>query len=109
MTSSPIPSSAPDAVKRMTAAANDFLMQFQADILGISVQRPSVSETTAFGAALLAGLGVNIWKNTTALPVDRPGIQVFEPRMEAKVRDRLFLGWQKAVSKSKGWADPNGG
>lgn len=91
------------------AAANDFLMQFQADILGISVRRPAVAETTAFGAALLAGLGVNIWDDVAELPVNRPGIQLFEPRMEIDVRDRLYRGWQKAVSKSKGWAEPNGG
>ena len=86
------------------AAANDLLMQIQADILGREVVRPAVTETTALGAAYLAGLAVGCWKGQDELTgkwrVDRR----FEPRMDASQRDELYQGWKRAVERAKGWA-----
>jgi glycerol kinase len=83
---------------------NNFLCQFQADILGIPVERPASHESTALGAAYLAGLAVGFWKNqqelSSQLKVDRR----FEPAMIASRRDKLYAGWQRAVERSKGWA-----
>jgi glycerol kinase len=81
------------------AAANDFLMQFQADILGCSVDRPEVVETTAAGAAFLAGLGVGVWKNGAEIEKVRRVDRVFEPLMKAATRRALFEGWQEAVAR----------
>lgn len=87
------------------ACANDFLMQFQADILGVPVDRPSIVETTAMGAAYLAGLAVKFWDGkadvTSAWKLDRS----FNPAMDADVRAKLYAGWLKAVECSKGWED----
>ncbi|MBC3900032.1 glycerol kinase GlpK [Acetobacterium malicum] len=87
------------------ACANDFLMQFQADILGVPVDRPSIVETTAMGAAYLAGLAVKFWDGkadvTAAWKLDRS----FNPAMDADVRAKLYAGWLKAVECSKGWED----
>jgi len=87
------------------ACANDFLMQFQADILGVPVDRPSIVETTAMGAAYLAGLAVKFWDGkadvTAAWKLDRS----FNPAMDADVRAKLYTGWLKAVECSKGWED----
>lgn len=87
------------------ACANDFLMQFQADILGVPVDRPSIVETTAMGAAYLAGLAVKFWDGkadvTNAWKLDR----TFAPAMDADVRAKLYAGWLKAVECSKGWED----
>ena len=79
------------------AAANDFLMQFQADILGTTVDRPKVVETTALGAALLAGLGAGLWRSADLDAVRRRD-RVFKPQMRAKARDELYAGWQRAVA-----------
>lgn len=82
------------------AAANDFLMQFQADILGKTVVRPKNLETTALGAAFLAGLATGVWKSTDELErfwrVDRR----FEPTMNAERREGLYAGWRKAVKQA---------
>lgn len=87
------------------ACANDFLMQFQADILGVPVDRPSIVETTAMGAAYLAGLAVKFWDGkadvTAAWKLDRS----FHPAMDADVRAKLYAGWLKAVECAKGWED----
>ena len=87
------------------ACANDFLMQFQADILGVLVDRLSIVETTAMGAAYLAGLAVKFWDGkadvTAAWKLDRS----FNPAMDADVRAKLYAGWLKAVECSKGWED----
>lgn len=80
------------------AAANDFLMQFQADQLGVSVNRPKVVETTAMGAAFLAGLGVGLWK-PTQLEKMRLKDRVFAPEMKKSQRESLFSGWQAAVKR----------
>jgi glycerol kinase len=87
------------------AAANDFLMQFQADILGTVVERPALLEVTAFGAAALAGLAVGFWAGESALPGGRGAVTRFEPRMGADRRESLYAGWRRAVERSRGWAD----
>ena len=86
------------------AARNDFLMQFQADILGKRVLRPSNTETTALGAAFAAGLAVDYWQNQGELAKLWRVEKDYEPRMRAGERDRLYTGWREAVSRSLGWA-----
>jgi glycerol kinase len=83
---------------------NNFLMQFQADILGTVVQRPAVTETTALGAAYLAGLGAGFWKSAEELASQWRVEATFEPRMSADERDSLYAGWTRAVERSRGWA-----
>jgi glycerol kinase len=79
------------------AVANNFLMQFQADVLGVPVQRPVVNETTALGAAYLAGLAVGFWKDRREI-TDRWGVErTFEPAMPAGEAAKLYRGWQTAV------------
>jgi len=80
------------------AAANNFLMQFQADLLGTIVDRPTVVETTALGAALLAGLGVGLWKSAHDLARLRKTDRVFRPRMAPEQREALYQGWRRAVA-----------
>jgi glycerol kinase len=87
------------------AAANDFLMQFQADILGTVVERPELLEVTAFGAAALAGLAVGFWQDESALPGGDRAVTRFEPRMSLDRRESLYAGWRRAVERSLGWAD----
>ncbi len=83
------------------AAANDFLMQFQADILGVPVDRPQIVETTALGAAFLAGLGVGFWSSLKELGQVRKTEKVFRPKMKSSVREELYQGWQDAVERIK--------
>jgi glycerol kinase len=85
------------------AAANDFLCQFQADVLDLPVLRPAVIETTALGAAFLAGVGAGLW------PVEAVAGRVaiertFTPSMDAATRARGYEGWQRAVERARGWA-----
>jgi glycerol kinase len=87
------------------AAANDLLMQIQADILGREVVRPAVTETTALGAAYLAGLAVGFWKGQDELTVKWRVDKRFQPRMAASQREELYQGWKRAVERAKGWAD----
>jgi glycerol kinase len=84
------------------ASANNFLMQFQADILGCRIVRPADTETTALGAAYLAGLAVGIWKNQEELESFWKSERTFEPRMNQDERDNLYDGWKKAVALSRG-------
>ncbi len=84
---------------------NDFLMQFQADILGVPVERPAVTETTALGAAYLAGLATNFWHSQDEIARQWQVERAFEPNMSAERRDSLYAGWQRAVERSKGWAE----
>ncbi|MAI26917.1 MAG: glycerol kinase GlpK [Myxococcota bacterium] len=86
------------------ACRNDFLMQFQADLLGAVVERPSMLEVTALGAALLAGLGVGFWSDREALAQTRGEVQYFEPRLDEADRDILYRDWQRAVDRSRDWA-----
>jgi glycerol kinase len=81
------------------AAANDFLMQFQADLLGVPVDRPVVVESTACGAAFLAGLGVGLWGSARELEGVRRRERLFEPAMDASRREELYAGWKAAVAR----------
>ena len=85
------------------AAVNDLLMQFQADILGVPVVRPQVTETTALGAAYLAGLAMGFWASPSDLRTKRNGDMRFEPKMNAGKRDALRGCWQRAVERAKNW------
>jgi glycerol kinase len=85
------------------AAANNWLMQFQADILDIPVERPDLIETTALGAAGLAGLSWGVWKGSGDFLAGRKFTR-FEPRMDASERDRHIDGWRRAVSSALAWA-----
>ncbi|MFQ5514543.1 MAG: glycerol kinase GlpK [Myxococcota bacterium] len=86
------------------ATANDFLMQFQADLLGIPVRRPQVLETTALGAAYLAGLGVGFWSDRAEIATNWIEGRRFEPRLSAERREALYAGWLRAVERARGWA-----
>ena len=83
------------------AAANDFLMQFQADLLGIPVRRPVVHETTALGAAYLAGLAVGFWENREQIRANWQEDRTFAPQLDPAIRDELMAGWQHAVERSR--------
>ncbi len=85
------------------AAANDFLMQFQADILGVRIERPPLLEVTALGAALLAGLAVGFWSDRAELGSVAERAQVFEPTLGAERREALYAGWKRAVERSRNW------
>ena len=85
--------------------ANSWLMQFQADILGVPVQVPATAETTALGAAYLAGLAVGYWQSAQQIAAQWQVAQSFEPRMSVDQRDTLYRGWQRAVERSKAWAE----
>jgi glycerol kinase len=86
------------------AAANDLLMQLQADLLGVLVQRPAVTETTALGAAYLAGLAVGYWSGMDEIAAQWQVGAEFAPLMPAGQRDRLYAGWQRAVERARSWA-----
>ncbi|MTI96130.1 MAG: glycerol kinase GlpK [Firmicutes bacterium] len=85
------------------AVANDFLMQFQADILDVPVERPMITETTALGAAYLAGLAVGFWQSRGEIATKWQTDRRFTPAMAADERSRLYVGWQKAVGRSRDW------
>lgn len=87
------------------ATANNFLMQFQADLLGCEIKRPKIIETTAIGAAFLAGLAVGFWKNQEELQELWEADQSFQPNMKAEKRDQLIHFWHKAVERSKNWVE----
>ena len=86
------------------AAANDLLMQFQADILGVPVVRPKVLETTALGAAYLAGLAVGYWRDESDIAANWRVDRRFEPSMSRDHAGELTAGWKKAVARAKNWA-----
>jgi len=85
------------------ATKSDFLMQFQADLLGIPVERPSVSEMAARGAAYLAGLATGFWKDKAELGKQWKREALFEPKMDSDQRETLYYGWQEAVKRSLQW------
>jgi glycerol kinase len=87
------------------AAANAMLLQFQADMLGVPVRRPVVRETTALGAAYLAGLAVGYWAGFDDVRRNWALDREFAPQMAAAERDRLYAGWRKAVTRSLDWAE----
>ncbi|WP_397596246.1 glycerol kinase GlpK [Silanimonas sp.] len=88
------------------AAANGFLMQFQADVLGVPVERPVVNETTAMGAAFLAGLAVGFWRDTAEIAALWQRDRRFEPAMAVGQRERIVAGWRRAVQRSRAWIEP---
>jgi glycerol kinase len=85
------------------ATQNNFLMQFQADILGVPVERPAVVETTALGAAYLAGLAVGFWQSQEEIAAQWQLERTFEPKMSAKEREEKYAGWQRAIERAKAW------
>jgi glycerol kinase len=86
------------------ACANNILMQFQADILGTEVERPEVIESTAQGAAYLAGIQIGLWKKESII-TNRRIQKRFTPAMDEATRNKLYKGWQKAVQRTMGWID----
>ena len=90
------------------ATANAFLMQVQADLLGIPVEVAAVRETTALGAAFLAGRGVGIWKDSDDLRERRAASARYEPRISADERDSLYSAWKRAVERARGWVPAPG-
>lgn len=87
------------------ACRNDFLMQFQANIINCVVKRPAITETTALGVAYLAGLAVNYWSSKEEIAQRWHAQQQFAPQMEQAVREENCRGWQKAVSKAMHWTE----
>ncbi len=85
------------------AVRNDFLMQFQADMAGCEVERPKVTETTALGAAGLAGIATGLWKTKEDFLKSRKADRIFKPKMNPKVAGRLYARWQKAVLRARHW------
>jgi glycerol kinase len=90
------------------AARNDRLCQFQADLLDVPVERPVHAETTAIGAAALAGLAVGVWPDPATFALTRAIDRRFEPSMSADRREHLLHGWHRAVERSLSWAEPGG-
>jgi glycerol kinase len=86
--------------------ANAFLMQFQADVLGVPVEVASVRETTALGAAFLAGLATGVWRSTGDLRRRRGVARRFEPRMSKDERETRYAGWRRAVERALRWDEP---
>ncbi|MBY6275355.1 glycerol kinase GlpK [Symbiobacterium thermophilum] len=86
------------------AVANNFLMQFQSDILGVPVERPKIAETTALGAAYLAGLATGFWRSQAELADKWALDRGFTPALPAEERERLYAGWRRAVERARGWA-----
>ena len=87
------------------ASANNFLMQFQSDIVGRTILRPVIRETTALGAAYLAGLAVGFWDGLEEIKKAREIARVFNPAMEEEQRTKLLKGWHKAVDRAKQWEE----
>ena len=87
------------------ASANNLLMQFQADILGVPVERPMIVETTALGAAYLAGLAVEFWQDREQIATNWKIDHKFEPQMPEMQREQLYTGWIKAVERARAWEE----
>jgi len=87
------------------AAANEFLMQFQADILGVPVVIQATTETTALGAAYLAGLAVGFWKDQSQIVTNYRVKRRFIPRMSSRERKSLYRKWKMAVERARGWKE----
>jgi glycerol kinase len=84
---------------------NDLLMQFQADLLGVPVIRPTVAETTALGAAYAAGLATGVWSTLDELRRNWGVDKTWQPAMDPAARDRLYRGWKRAVERTFGWVE----
>lgn len=87
------------------AVKNEFLMQFQSDILGTTVSRPEITETTALGAAYLAGLAVGFWKDKEEISKKWKVNKMFSPEITVEKRTKIYKGWKKAVSRSLAWEE----
>jgi glycerol kinase len=87
------------------AVANNMLMQYQADMLGVPVERPQVIETTALGAAYLAGLAVGVWKSKDELKKRWKLDNRFDPKMSREEADKIYKGWRKAVLHAMHWLE----
>jgi glycerol kinase len=87
------------------ASANDLLMQLQADLLNVPVVRPKVAETTALGAAYLAGLAVGFWKNQANIARQWQVDKRFKPAMKTAARSKITKGWERALSRAKAWEE----
>jgi glycerol kinase len=83
--------------------ANAFLMQFQANILGVPIQQAAVAETTAVGIAYLAGLAVGLWRDTAEIARKWRAARIYEPGMSTDQRETLYTGWKRAVERARGW------
>jgi glycerol kinase len=90
------------------AASNNLLLQFQADLLGVPVVRPRITETTALGAAYLAGLAVGFWQDETELETLWRPERRFEPAMHSEQRTALIAHWRRAVERSRNWVEAGG-
>jgi glycerol kinase len=89
------------------ASVNNFLMQLQADLLGLPIERSAIAETTALGAAFLAGLAVGVWDDLSELKSLRRVDRRFKPALAANVRSEIRRGWKRAVQRALGWASPD--
>ena len=87
------------------ASANNFLMEFQSDILDTLVERPQVIETTALGAAYLAGLGIGYWDNLDDIKKSCKVPTNFIPNMSQDIREKYISDWRKAIERSKNWVE----
>ena len=87
------------------AVANNFLMQFQSDILGTRVERPEVRESTALGAAFLAGLAIGYWNDLDEVKSKAVIEREFRPSIETTERNYRYSGWKKAVARAQAWED----
>jgi glycerol kinase len=87
------------------AVKNNFLCQFQSDVLGVPVVRSAVDETTALGAAFAAGLAVGFWKNLDEIRSLWKADRTFEPQMSASQREELYVGWKRAVKCALAWTE----
>jgi len=87
------------------ASRNDFLLEFQADVLGVEVVRPANIEATALGAAYLAGLAVGLWETREACFAGIEADRTFIPTMSSAERERLYSNWKRAIERSSGWLE----
>ena len=88
------------------ASVSNIMMQIQSDFLNCEVNRPKVVETTALGAAYLAGLACGVWKDTDEIEENRQVAKIFKPDMDAEKRETMYKGWKKAVTRAMSWVDP---
>ena len=87
------------------ASVSNIMMQIQADMIQASVNRPKTIETTALGAAYLAGLAVGVWKDRDDIEQNREVDRIFTPEMDKPTRDKYYEGWKRAVGRSRDWAE----
>ena len=85
------------------ASVSDIMMQMQADMTGVNVNRPKNVETTALGAAYCAGLATGVWKDTAEIEANRQVDKIFVPSMEDGLRNRKYTDWKRAVERSRNW------